>query len=115
MILDKSASSTRATFKSQWKWWETFCRVRGVSPYRRVTDENFSYEEKRFLDFVFHCCDTGGPGTGPPGHRWAPGTLKNRLSAIRHMHCAAGYGTPLERLPRVYYLLDGYKRRYGTY
>jgi hypothetical protein len=104
MILNKSAASTRATHKSQWRWWELFCRVRNISPYRRVTDESFDDEEKLFIDFAFHCCQ---------GNKWAPGTLKNRLSAIRNMHTSAGYGNPLERLQRVYDLLDGYERAYG--
>ena len=80
-----------------------FCLRRQISPYRRVQSSNKEQEEKLFMDFVFYCCSS---------QRWAPGTIKNRLAAIRSMHTAAGYDNPFEDLPRVYDLLDGYKRSY---
>ena len=104
LIMDRMAEGTQASYSSQFTWWELFCRARQADPFRIVTNENLKKEEKMFLDFVLH---------STAENLWAPGTLKMRLAAIAARHTAAGYPNPLERMPRVYMALDGYKKRYG--
>ena len=44
----------------------------------------------------------------------APGTVLQRLFAIRQTHLAAGYTDPLEGRKRVWLSVKGLKRRYGA-
>ena len=46
--------------------------------------------------------------------RHAPGTVLQRLFAIRQTHLAAGYMDPLEGRKRVWLAVKGLKRRYGA-
>ena len=105
LILDRSTDSTQLTYSSQWAWWDTFCRSRAINPYRKVEAENFDAEESLFLDYILHSTAT---------HKWAPGTIKLRLAAIRARHLAYGYKDPLCDMTRVYMAVGGYKKRYGT-
>ena len=105
LILDRMADGTKLSYGSQFAWWDLFCRAREVSPYRKVTDENFEKEESLFLDFVAY---------STAENLWAPGTIKMRLAAIAARHVAYGYRNPLEDMTRVYMALQGFKKRYGT-
>ena len=85
LIMDRMAEATQASYSSQFKWWELFCRARRTTPFRVVTKHNREREERLFLDFVVYSASE---------KLWAPGTLKMRLSAIAARHTAAGFENP---------------------
>ena len=42
LLLDRLSGNTQTTYKTQWVWWELFCKARGTNPLRRVTLDNLS-------------------------------------------------------------------------
>ena len=102
LVLDRLASGTRKSYSLGWRWWALFCRARGVHPYRKVTAENAQAEEELFLDFVVHLATHG---------RKAVGTVKQHLSVVRAQHLAQAYPDPTKPLLRVWWAIDGLRRR----
>ena len=104
LVLDRMAESTRKTYNSQFKWWELFCKRRGLDPLRVVSGPNVE-EENLVLDFIIH----SGIEMGK-----SPGTVKLRIAAMRSRHLTLGLPDPLYYMPRVPLALSGLRRRWGT-
>ena len=105
VILARMAESTQRTYDNQWRWWELFCKRRGIDPIRIVSDQQRDQEENLFLDFVVHCA-ANVPRSAP--------TIRTRLSAIRAHHATLGLPDPLSGMKRVELLLQGYARLRGA-
>jgi hypothetical protein len=105
VILARMAESTQRTYHNQWRWWELFCKRRGIDPIRIVNEQQRDQEENLFLDFVVHCA-ANVPRSAP--------TIKTRLSAIRAHHATLGLPDPLAGMRRVDLLLQGYARLRGA-
>ena len=106
-ILDRNAPGTRAAYNAQWKWWELFCRRRGVDPIIRVgtTRPEKEWAERLFLDFVLH---------SQTNLKSSVDTIKQRLFAIKCRHAALGESDPLAEVKKCWLALAGLKRRTGT-
>ena len=104
LLLDRYSKSTMNVYKSQYKWWQLFCRRRGVDPVRYVTGYDRS-EENLFLEYMVHCA---------VNEQKAPGTVKIRMAAIRSIHLSMGLPDPTAHLPRIPLAMAGIKRRWGT-
>ena len=90
LLLDRYSKSTMAVYRSQYRWWQLFCRRRGIDPVRYVTHYD-RQEEDLFL---------GVYGALLRQRAKAPGTVKIRMAAIRSVHLSMGlpgsYGPPPE-------------------
>ena len=104
LLLDRYSKSTMAVYRSQYKWWQLFCRRRGLDPIRYVTGYDRK-EENLFLEYMVHCSVNEAK---------APGTVKIRMAAIRSIHLSMGLPDPTAHLPRIPLAMAGIKRRWGT-
>ena len=91
-------------YRSQYRWWQLFCRRRGIDPVRYVTHYD-RQEENLFLEYMVHCS---------VNEQKAPGTVKIRMAAIRSIHLSMGLPDPTAHLPRIPLAMAGIKRRWGT-
>lgn len=104
LLLDRYSKSTMAVYRSQYRWWQLFCRRRGIDPVRYVTHYD-RQEEDLFLEYMVHCS---------VNEQKAPGTVKIRMAAIRSVHLSMGLPDPTAHLPRIPLAMAGIKRRWGT-
>ena len=106
VILARMAEPIQKTYTNQLRWWELFCKRRGLDPIRVVGDHNRASEEELLLDFVVHSA------TSVPQ---SESTVKARLAAIRalHVHFNPGLDDPMASM-RVDLLLQGYARVRGS-
>jgi len=103
LIYDKLADSTQKTYEQGWRWWELFCRRRGVNPVM-YDPANHKIDEQLLLDYVWRLYHNL--------HR-AHGTIKLYLAAVKARHVCLGCPGLEPLMPRVYMTLDGIKRRQG--
>ena len=88
LILDSLADSTARSYNSAWEKWLLFCRLRNRQPFLEgLTQAERAQDEDELLLFMVHEAVT---------LRHAPGTVLQRMFAIRQTHLAAGYADPLE-------------------
>ena len=104
LLLDRYSKSTMAVYRFQYRWWQLFCRRRGIDPVRYVTHYD-RQEEDLFLEYMVHCS---------VNEQKAPGTVKIRMAAIRSVHLSMGLPDPTAHLPRIPLAMAGIKRRWGT-
>ena len=103
--MKRLADSTQVTYSAGWRWWEIFCRRRGITPWRHVTTENMQEEQKLFMDFLVHLYVNG---------RKAPGTCKLYLSAVRARITGAGLPNPTRDMLWLWAVYEGMKRVRGA-
>ena len=104
LLLDRYSKATMNVYRSQYRWWQLFCRRRGIDPVRYVTGYD-RQEENLFLEYMVHCS---------VNEQKAPGTVKIRMAAIRSIHLSMGLPDPTAHLPRIPLAMAGIKRRWGT-
>ena len=104
LLLDRYSKSTMAVYRSQCRWWQLFCRRRGIDPVRYITHYD-RQEEDLFLEYMVHCS---------VNEQKAPGTVKIRMAAIRSVHLSMGLPDPTAHLSRIPLAMAGIKRRWGT-
>ena len=103
LLLDRYSKSTMAVYRSQYRWWQLFCRRRGIDPVRYITHYD-RQEEDLFLEYMVHCSVNEQKGLG---------TVKIRMAAIRSVHLSMGLPDPTAHLPRIPLAMAGIKRRWG--
>ena len=104
LLLDRYSKATMNVYRSQYRWWQLFCRRRGIDPVRYVTHYD-RQEENLFLEYMVDCS---------VNEQKAPGTVKIRMAAIRSIHLSMGLPDPTAHLPRIPLAMAGIKRRWGT-
>ena len=104
LLLDRYSKATMSVYRSQYRWWQLFCRRRGIDPVRYVAGYD-RQEENLFLEYMVHCS---------VNEQKAPGTVKIRMAAIRSIHLSMGLPDPTAHLPRIPLAMAGIKRRWGT-
>ena len=105
VTLARMAESTQKMYNNQLRWWELFCRRRGLDPIRVVSDHNRSEKKQLLLDFVVH------NATNVPR---SESTIKARLAAMRALHVNLGLDDPMASMKKVDLLLQGYARLRGS-
>ena len=98
-VLSKLADSTRKAYGTGWRHWEVFMSGTGVSPFlegetrvERLADEQWLI---RFVVFLHEVMGRTAQG------------IRQRLSAIRYAHIAAGFPDPLQGRVRLWASLQG--------
>ena len=92
-VLSKLADSTRRAYGTGWKHWELFMSGTGVSPFLSGESRQERLEDEQWLvRFVVFLHEVMG--------RTAQG-IRQRLSAIRYAHIAAGFPDPLQGRVRL--------------
>ena len=101
-VMSKLANSTRQSYDAGWKQWCLFLSGAGFSPFlggetraERLADEQWLLRFVTFLHEVMR--------------RTAQG-IRQRLSAVRYAHIAAGYPDPLAGRVRLWAALQGFMR-----
>ena len=92
VILARMAESIQKTYTIQLRWWELFCKRRGLDPIQVVGDHKRASEEELLLDFVAHSA------THVPR---SESTIKTRPAAIRALHVNLGLDDPMASMKRV--------------
>ena len=101
-VLSKLADSTRRAYGTGWKHWELFMSGTGVSPFLSGESRRERLEDEQWLvRFVVFLREVMG--------RTAQG-IRQRLSAIRYAHIAAGFPDPLQGRVRLWAGLQGLAR-----
>ena len=101
-VLSKLADSTRRAYGTGWKHWELFMSGTGVSPFLSGESSQERLEDEQWLvRFVVFLHEVMG--------RTAQG-IRQRLSAIRYAHIAAGFPAPLQGRVRLWAGLQGLAR-----
>ena len=101
-MLSKLADSTRRAYGTGWKHWELFMSGTGVSPFLSGESRQERLEDEQWLIcFVVFLHEVMG--------RTAQG-IRQRLSAVRYAHIAAGFPDPLQGRVRLWASLQGLAR-----
>ena len=101
-VLSKLADSTRRAYGTGWKHWELFMSGTGVSPFLSGESRQERLEDEQWLiRFVVFLHEVMG--------RTAQG-IRQRLSAVRYAHIAAGFPDPLQGRVRLWASLQGLAR-----
>ena len=101
-VLSKLADSTRRAYGTGWKHWELFMSGTGASPFLSGESRQERLEDEQWLiRFVVFLHEVMG--------RTAQG-IRQRLSAIRYAHIAAGFPDPLQGRVRLWASLQGLAR-----
>ena len=101
-VLSKLADSTRRAYGTGWKHWELFMSGTGVSPFLGGESRQERLEDEQWLiRFVVFLHEVMG--------RTAQG-IRQRLSAVRYAHIAAGFPDPLQGRVRLWASLQGLAR-----
>ena len=93
-VLAKLADSTRRVYASGWKQWALYNASSGTHPFLDGEERSARTEdEQRLIRFVVFLRQVMGRSIGG---------VRQRLSAIRYAHVAAGYPNPLVGRPRLW-------------
>ena len=104
-VMSKLADSTRKAYSTGWKQWELFMSGTTHSPFLAgETRAEKQLDEAWLIRFVVFLHEVMG--------RTAQG-IKQRLSAVRYAHIAAGYPDPLQGRVRLWASLQGLARWEG--
>ena len=96
LLLDRYSKATMNVYRSQYRWWQLFCRRRGIDPVRYVTHYD-RQEENLFLEYNGALL---GERTKSPGNGQNPygGVSKHPpVHGVARPHCTSpadplGYG-----------------------
>ena len=101
-VMSKLADSTRQSYNTGWKQWSLFMSGTGVSPFLQGESRAARLEDKqwllRFVTFLHEVMKRTSQG------------IRQRLSAVRYAHIAAGYPDPLVGRVRLWAALQGFTR-----
>ena len=105
-VLAKLADSTRRVYASGWKQWALYNASSGTHPFLDGEERSARTEdEQRLIRFVVFLHQVMGRSIGG---------VRQRLSAIRYAHVAAGYPDPLVGRPRLWAAVAGLQRWEGA-